>query len=294
MPLADWSVPFRLTSRVYAGSTDLLFNQAMSFAVGSGVYVLNPSSCHLRNEVRATKENVPQEDGSILHRRFLTGSEMDLAVQFWQDGLDQVACDDLLQQMLDEFMGYVYGLLNAGDNDGRIAWLPDGNSSATSSYRMLDDLRLLTYPVESSVTPFELTLTVDCALPYSEDLTATTASLSGGAGTVTNNGNRPLYPVWRIYGPFTDFTLTAGSATFTYDSTLSGAVAVTNGHYLEINTFNNTVYLDGSGANRMAGIVMNSSDFFLIPVGGQAVTITYSGGGAGNNSSVAETNSAFA
>lgn len=278
MPIADWSVPFILHSSVYS-LTDLDINVPVSFAAGTGIYRLRPDACHLRNNVRSVKENVPQEDGSILHRRYLTGSEMDLAVQFWAPD-DALACDELLQEMTDSFMGYAYGLLNAGDDQGRVLWLPDGDSSAFSSYRMLDDIRLLSYPVESGVTPYELTLTVDCGLPYSEDFTQDNPSIPG---TATNYGNRPTYPVMKLYGTFSGVTVTntTTGSVWQYDGTLPGAATVTSPNYLEVNVFNNTVYLNGSGANRMAGVIMTTSDFFSLVPGNNTITVSYTGGAGG-------------
>lgn len=294
MPLADWTVPFELTSAPFDAVGTLPFNQDMIFPSGVGRYVLVQEGCKLRADVRATKTRVPQEDGDLLHRRFVTGCEMDLRVSFWEGGSDppeRPACDELLQEMSDEFMGYAYGLLNAGDNEGRIQWLPSG-----AALRMLDDIRLWKYPAETKEggQAFELAMTVDCGRPYSEDVVQDSTSLSGGAGTVPNTGTRSSYPVWKIYGPFTAFTLSDGDDEFIYNSALSGAVAVANGDYLEINTFRNTVFLNGSGANRMPGIVMTTSKFFLIPPGGSSITIVYTGGGAGNASSLALTNNAWA
>ena len=358
MPLADWAVPFLLTSADYS-ATKLDINTQTA----NGLYLLRPEGCSLVNQVRSSKEFVPQEDGAILHRRFAAGMEMTLAIQLWETH-DKIACDDLLQTMLDTLMGYLYGLLNAGDNEGRIQWLPDGFSSTASNYRMLDDIRLASYPVESQQpgSPYEITVTVDCELPYAFDLTEVSQSLTGGSGTITNYGNRPLYPVWKIYGPFDDFTLTNTTTVeqLVWNQLLPGAgTAITDAQYLEIDTFRNTVSLfratTATGVNaansatinvastsdwptsgsftmlgvtttytgisattltgcgnhpvtaggevilntaiggRAAGIDMLNSEFFLIPPGSNAITVSYTGGNTtNNNSSVALVNSAFA
>ena len=360
MPLADWAVPFLLTSADYS-ATKLDINTQTA----NGLYLLRPEGCSLVNQVRSSKEFVPQEDGAILHRRFAAGMEMTLAIQLWED-TTKIACDSLLQEMLDTLMGYLYGLLNASDNEGRIQWLPDGFSSAASNYRMLDDIRLAAYPSESQQpgSPYEITVTVDCELPYAEDVTQVSQSLSGGSGTIVNYGNRPLYPVWKIYGPFASVTITnttdPDAPQFVWDESLPGAgAAITNAQYLEIEAFRNTVSLfyattatgvnavnsgtinvgsttgwpssgsftmsgvtttytgigattlTGCGnhpvtaggevilntaiANRAAGIDMLNSEFFLIPPGSNAITVSYTGGNAvNNNSTVALTNSAFA
>ena len=300
MPLADWAVPFELTSAVYAGATTLSINTQTA----NGLCLLRPEGCSLVNQVRSTKEMVPQEDGAILHRRFAAGMEMTLAIQLWED-TTKIACDSLLQEMLDTLMGYLYGLLNAADNEGRVQWLPDGFSSTASNYRMLDDIRLASYPAESQQpgSPYEITVTVDCELPYAEDASQVTQSLSGGSGTIVNYGNRPLYPVWKLYGPFNSVTITNTTPTdapqFVWDESLPGAgAALSNAEYLEIDTFRNTVTKVAAGpvlSNAAAGIDMLNSEFFLIPPGSNAITVAYTSGNAvNNNSSLALVNSAFA
>ncbi len=278
MPLADGAVPFTLRSSVFAGAVTLPFNTQTA----GGIYILRPEGCSLDNTVRMQKEFVPQEDGAILHRRFVAGMEMKLAIQMW-DRPDQIACDENLQIMLDDLMGYLYGLLNAGDNEGRIVWSPAGGSSSSSTNRMLDDIRLMTYPVASQGpgSPMEIEVTVDCALPYAEDETQLSPAIPG---SVVNSGNRPTFPVWKVVGTFTTFTMTAtfpdtSTAEFSFDGSLNGGGgAVTTPDYLEINTFNNTVYLNGSGANRMPGIVMPDSEFFSLPPGTTTIAISGVGG----------------
>jgi hypothetical protein len=300
MPLADWTVPFSLTSAVYS-ATPLAFNTPVVFPSGTGTYFLRSDGCSLDNQVRQTKDFVPQADGSILHRRFVAGMEMSLAIQMWE-GTDNVACDSLLQEMLDDLMGYLYGLLNAGDNEGRISWVPEGGSSATSTSRMLDDIRLLSYPKESQQSAaYEVTVTIDCALPYSEDLTQLAPSIAGGGGTVINNGNRPTYPVWQVYngsGANLAFTLTNTTTgdSFSFDDSLPGCANIASGEYVEIDTFRNSVTKVAAGptlSNVAAGVVMTTSDFFSIPPGSNTITLVATTGSIGG-ASQALINAAFA
>jgi hypothetical protein len=278
MPLPDWSVPFSLTSAQYS-PTPLAFNTPVSFASGTGTYFLRADGCSLANQVRQTKDFVPQADGAILHRRFVAGMEMTLAIQMWESD-SQVACDTLLQEMTDALMGYLYGLLNAGDNEGRISWVPEGGSSATSTSRMLDDIRLLTYPAESNQTAaYEVAFTVDCAKPYAEDLTQL-APVVGGA--VVNNGNRPTYPVWQITASAFTLTNTTTGDSFSFDDSLPGCPNVGAG-YVEIDTFRNSVTIVTAGptlSNGAAGVVMTTSDFFLLVPGTNTITLS-SGTGIG-------------
>jgi len=299
MPIADWTVAFDLRSTVYTShpspgapggvsTNPLPINQVVTFPAGTGYYLLRADGCSLTNTVRMTKDFVPQADGAILHRRFTGGMEMNLAIQMWQDST-HIACDTLLEQMTDTLMGYLYGLLNAGDNEGRIRWVPTGGTStapASNGFRMLDDIRLLTYPTSSQESggPLEVQVSIDCDLPYAQDVTQLNPSLTG-SNTVTNYGNRPSYPVWQVNGPFTGFTITNTSVTpnevFSYNGGLPGAALVTAGNYIEIDTFRNTAYLMVGAApngvpstNLKPGIEIASSDFFTIPPGANTITLS--------------------
>lgn len=277
---ADWTVPFSLRSKIYTNNPTPLgvnddpiaLNEQVTFNNGTGYYLLRQDGCSLVNQVRSQKEFAPQEDGAILHGRFTGGMEMTLAIQMWQNAT-AVACDELLQEMVDTLEGYLYGLLNSGDNEGRITWEPAGGSSnvpGSNGRRMLDDIRLLTYPTGAQAPgqAYELGVTIDCELPYAEDETQLSVNLTdAGLGvTVTNYGNRPTFPVYRLDGGWSTQTLTNTTTgdIFVYDDTLPDAPNIGVGEWLEIDTFRNTV-TKGPAAptliNADAGIVMDGSVF---------------------------------
>lgn len=279
MPVADWTVPFELTSQVWSGSL-LPFNTAIAFTNGTGYYRLNHANCSLTNNVRETKDFVPQAPGAILHRRFVGGMEMNLAVQMWAEGT--IACDALLQEMVDELMGYLYGLLNAVDNEGRIQWTPTGYAT-----RMLDNLRLLSYPAGTQPpgNPYEVTFAVDTQYPYALDLTQIRTPLADGSTTtITNTGTAPIYPVYQanklnnvLQGGTTGFGIQNVTAPLFFngpsiDWTASNpgvpAGVISAAQYGEIDTFRNTIFLDGDGANLLPGVQMQSAEFWAIPPGG--------------------------
>ncbi len=105
--------------------------------------------------------------------------------------------------------------------------------------------------------------------PFGSDarITATTA--------LTNAGTVNFYPVFKVNGPFTAFTLRNNSVLdsqgnpldIVYDGNLPGAQSVAGGHYAEIDTFRNTVYLDGNLANLKPGINILFSDFWWLQPG---------------------------
>ncbi len=270
----SWSFPtqFDLTNP---------YNGTLSFNVQTDrLYLLDQQACSFDTTVRATKSDVPQSDGSILHHRFLTGAEMRLSIQLWEQP-DLVACDDLLAEMVDDLTGAFRSLLNAGDNEGRIAWEINGGNE-----RMLDDIRLLVYP---SLTLAEalavVTVTVDSEFPYAQDLNQnSTAVTSGGTQALANTGSAAYYPVFRVAGPTSAFTITVVSpqqtTQFVYDSSLPGAAAIAGGNCAEINCFRNTIFLDigctgaGDDADLAAGIDELNSDYPVLDVGTNQVSIT--------------------
>lgn len=265
MAVPDWTVQFDLTNP-YSGTLSL--NQETP----TGYYQLDQEGCSLDFDVRSTKDNVPQANGSKLHHRFLTGAEMPLTVQLWETD-DQVACDELLASMLDRLIGSVRSLLNSGDNEGRIAWPVAGNNQ-----RMLDDVRMLVYPkfVMRGATPI-VTFTLDSEYPYAQDLNQTlTTILDGATDTLSNTGSADYQPVFKVYGPTSAFTLTnlTTGIDFTYDAGLPGAVAIGGGNYAEIDTTRDTIFLNGSGANLKAGVDELASDYWALIVGDNDVTIT--------------------
>lgn len=282
MPLADWNVPFLLTSQVY--SPDLLpLNTLVTLPSGAtGYYFVRQDGCSLRNTVRETKDNIPQFNGSILHRRFLQGLEMTLTLQLWQDqNTPGCKVEALQQEMLDVLMGYLNGLLNAVDNQGRISWSPGGGYEE----RMLDNLRLLVWPTEQrSGIPLELTFVVDTEYPYTEQLRQELTHLDDGdTATFTNIGNAYTYPVIQLNmnNGVPDAGSVSGTVTITGDtgtiiwlSSSPGSQLIPGGSYGEIDTFRETMFMNGDGANLTPGIDIINTMFFGLPPGTSSITIT--------------------
>lgn len=265
----DWSLPMTLTSP--AGT--LLLNQEVP---SLGAFFLDGDGCKFNIGVRSTKDHVPQSDGDILHHRFLTGTEMPLKIQLWESAeRNKVACDALLETMLDTLTRHMRALLNAGDNEGRLAWnIPSGGN-----IRILDDIRLLVYPdytQDPSAMGSTVLATVDSQFPYAQDLTQQSTDIADGATeTLDNTGSADYFPVFQVQGPTSGFSLSnlTTGVVFDYDSTLPGAVAIGGGDYAEIDTFRNTIFLNGSGANLKAGVSQLTSDYWALVVGENDVTI---------------------
>lgn len=237
------------------------------------LYLLDQRACSfVAGDVRATKYNIPQADGSILPRRFLTGAVMELSIGMLETR-DKPACDDLLTDMLDDLLGSFRSLLNAGDNAGRITWEVAGEAT-----RMLDDCRLLVYPKHVVGDVWDsVVVTIDSRFPYAQSLLQTRTGIEDGSTvTVSNAGTAdelPVFQVNRLNGvtagtPVSAFTITnvTTGVQFDWDDSLPGASAIPANHYAELSCFDNTIYKDGDSTNEDPGIVQLSSDYFgLVP-----------------------------
>lgn len=253
----EWAeIPFVLTSPY--GS--LVLNDTAGLR-----YVLIPSGCDMGAPLRVTKDNVPQGNGSILHRRFEEGYQCQLTMMFWRD--KKPACGEDLVIMLDELNKHARGLLNAADNQGRLAWLPSG----LSEYRMLDDIRLLErvqVQAPSDGRGTVASFAVDTAYPYAQDLTQQSTALNA---TLTNTGTVAYWPVVKVFGATSSWTLQ--NVTTGKQLVYSGTAIPGGGQYVEIDMFRNTMYLNGSGANLISSLNMLTSDFFPLEIGANVLTI---------------------
>jgi hypothetical protein len=261
----DWSPPnqFDLTSP----HGNLVFNVPTTVGGMPCLFVLNMEACKFRIGVRDTSQNVPQSDGGILHSRFLTKTEIDLSISLWEDD-DNAACDELLALMVDALSGAFRSLLNAGDNAGRLAWEVAGGSSPTSTLRMLDDCRLLVYPDydEADVAHKTITATIDSAFPYAQDLTPIFTSIAAGDTEVlANTGTAAYFPVIRVAGPAAGFSITIGTQSMTFVNAIGG------GDFVEVNTFNNTIFLNGDEDDELNGLDVLNSVFPVLEPGSNTV-----------------------
>ncbi len=263
VPIWDAPTQFDLTNP---------YNGSMSFNVQTddGIYLLDKDNCSFDINVRETTDNIPQADGSIPHHRFLTGATVQLEISLWQD-TSKIACDALLRAMVDNLSGAFRSLLNAGDNEGRLAWEIDGGLE-----RMLDDVRLVVYPKFTAATIPIITVTIDSKYPYAQNLNQTSTDIADGdSAALSNSGTAEYFPVFQVQGTTSAFTITNETTEIQieYNDGLPGAVAITSPHYAEIATFDNTIYLDGDGANLKAGVMELSSDYFSLVPGENVISI---------------------
>lgn len=281
MPIDDWTFPASIITP--EGTLNLNDDAQVE-----GCFFLLPSACVGSVEaIRAEKYGIPNADGSYLRRRFTSGYglklAMNLAVVPVGLGERKPACttsDPTATEMLDLLMLHLRSILNGG---GRFLWTPRVTGSAQ---RLLDDLWLFTPPV---VTVDQLWTTVtfdlDTRFPYAIDFTQIVTSFSGSDSQqfLDNTGTSPFWPVWKIYGPSDGFHIVNQDTLeeIVYDKDLPGASPIPGGSYLEIDTFRNTAYLNGNGADFKPGIDVELSTFFPLAVGVNDILVTDDGSGGG-------------
>lgn len=251
-----WEVPFILRSSTLG---DLLVNTA----IGDVKYVLVPASCDDRIPLRVVHTEIPAADGEIPNCRYKGSFRTQLAIQL---RLATGGCPDAQDtvEMTDDLMGWLDSTLN---DAGRLLWTP---YPGYGDNRMYDEMRWeaeATWSLDDGGFS-RITFGLDSPFPYAIDATQQTITVTAAGNTLTNTGNTTHWPVLKVFGPTSAFVIenTTIGQQIEYDSSLPGAVPIGAGDYVEIDTFRNTMYLNGSGANRKPGLVIESSDFWgLIP-----------------------------
>lgn len=249
-----------------------------------GLYALDTENCKSGPTTRATADNVPQGDGAILHAGFFGGYGLDLTIQYWAKE-DVAACatsDPSSESMNDLMMRHLAAIISGG---GRLLYTPEGKATRLLDRLQLEGTIVVTEAPGATGVQFQLL----SELPYTFDFEQTTTTLDAGTptATLTNDGSIKYLPVIRVHGPFDGFTLENADALdaagnplqIVYDSGLPGAVPIGPAEYIEIITFANTVYLNGNGPSRKAGIDIVTSDFFPLVVGDNELTISGDGTG---------------
>lgn len=250
MPIANWNVPASLASAY--GSLPLN-------AASGDRYLLVQGECDMWQDVRRNENNIPQGDGSLISERFWTGTRLKLVASLWVD--EDPACDDDVERMSDTFAKHAGSMLKAA-LAGRFLWDPAG-----SAVRMLDYMQLTQrLTVSLAQRDARITALFDSPFPYAMDFTQSDDSTSGSI-VLNNVGNAIFYPVLKVTG--------GGAFTVSNDTTDQSIIFLNSySGYVEIDTFRNTLYQNGSGANLKDGLDVENSDFFGLVPGNNVISIS--------------------
>lgn len=265
--IVDWAVPSRLVTSV----GELKINGPDT---DEKRWLLNPEKCTASVPVRATSDDVPQGHGKVRHSRWWSGFELHLAVQFWT--FAEVACDSILQEMGDTLSRHINAMIypTLHGQGARLYMQPQGYSDE----RMVLDAQLASGVAYDAILG-EAEFDLDCDLPYMIDKTEIVTALPA---VINNPGSTDRYAVMKVHGPTSAFTIAnhsvvdaqGASLKIVYSSSLPGAVVIGGGHYVELDFFRNTAYLDGNGANRKPGIDIRKSDYFPLIPGDNNITVS--------------------
>lgn len=269
MPIAEWEN----LSLLVTPEGSLSLNNPDS---PDGYFLTAKDGAESGSGIRSTGDPVPQGGGTIWHRGFDNGYVVKIPVFYYVNETTpaNALSTPTSQEMDDLLMRHMRSILNGG---GRLFYNPTGLPQ-----RLLDQLQLVAQPtVTEADAQTGTVIQLGSPFPYLIDFTQIETDLSAGSpsATLTNTGSAPYFPVFQVFGPFSDFTLTnstTGKAVI-YSDALPGAVPVGSGDYIEISTFQNSVYLNGNGASRKAGIDILNSEFFTLEVGDNDLTITSAG-----------------
>ena len=272
----------------------LLLNQLLPVVDGTSYFfMVRPSGYQIvPSKFRSVIDSISQADGVSIQEPYIDGLVATMTVEYWEAINGDIstltlACAQtarLMDQML-------LGVLNSlrvwtadPNNDQRYIWTPTG----AGSDRLLTNVLLASWPTVALQDPppgVQRTFSLGTPYPYAIDLDQSDPTIDdGGSMVLTNNGNIAFSPIMEVAGPATVFSITNSTTGFAlnYDGTRPGAVSIGGGDHAEIDFFQGSIFLNGSGADLVAGLVPTTTDFFtLVPgantiaVAGADVTVLY-------------------
>lgn len=246
------------------------------YLVTSDGYDISPG------KFRSVIDSVSQDDGSSMQEPYIDGLVATFRVDLMQCvngdlNTARPACLSMLRYMNETLMGVLNSLrLWTADPNTmqRFIWTPSGGVAR----RMLTNALLAAWPaVTVGTDPAQVSYVVKIGTPLpgaiSEDQTDTPIT-DGGSALIDTVGNANTYPVFQVQGPTSGFTITneTTGATFVYDASRVGGVAIGGGDYAEIAAFQGSIFLNGDGAYLIAAVTPQSLWFPLV-AGPQTVSI---------------------
>ena len=221
-------------------------------------------------DVRNPITNKPHTDGAIVHRfrrapKFIRVEGLIVASKPQY----RVTLDDALRTVLDACLhAGVFGQLN--ENGARWFWTPKGKATRFHTVYLYEPLEIVAGGEIAAPKTFSFTLVAErpWALTYTQSVLTLPI-------TIPNAGNAETWPVFKVYATGSFTLARADGWQLIWKTVADGGHGTVNGDYIEIDMFRQTMYWDGDGANALSGLVMASSDFWPVPVGGIAATCEF-------------------
>lgn len=267
----EWDVPMLLTTPYGA----LKINEVDGLGAVWPRWQPVPGASACGWQSRLTRSDVPAADGSILGKGFASGMEAVLALEPWE-AFEQPACGELLTEMMDTLRGHLYALLKDTAGVGRLTWTPTGLAT-----RMIDDIQLgpIEHPKIVDNVRTQQVFTLDSPFPYAMVENQQEITINNTTTSIVMTGTGWFMPVIKVNGAITGgmFTITHNDlgVSISYNAARPGAPAIGAGTYLEIDTFRNVATKVAAGpvlTDGMAGIELNTSDFFPLIPGANSIT----------------------
>lgn len=278
MPNIEFDIPMSIISPFLPDG--LLINQLVPSGESDTSYyfLVRPSGYQIvPGKFRSVIDSISQADGVSMQAPYIDGLVATMTVEYWESVSNSIknlalACAQTAREM-DQLLLGVLNSLRVWTTDPntmqRYEWTPTG----AGSDRLLTNVLLTAWPTLALQDPppgVQRTFSLGTPFPYAIDITEIdTVITDGGTAAITNAGNAAQSPVMRVAGPTTVFLITDEDSgqTVSYDGTRPGAVAIGSGHYAEIDFFQGSIFLDGDGADLVAGLDPTVTDLFLLEPG---------------------------
>lgn len=231
---------------------------------------------------RSVIDSISQADGVSMQAPYVDGLVATMTIEYWEavggdPAARTLACGESARIMDQMLMG-VLNSLRVWTTDPntmqRYIWTPTG----AGSDRLLTNVLLTSWPTVSIDPPnIARTFSLGTPFPYAIDIAEIdTVITDGSSAAIANDGNASQSPVMQVAGPTTVFIITdeATGQEISYDGTRPGAVAIGSGHFAEIDFFQGSIFLDGDGADLVAGLDPTVTDLFTLDPGTQTIAIT--------------------
>lgn len=248
-------------------------------------FLVRPSGYQIvPGKFRSVIDSISQADGVSIQPPFIDGLVATMTVEYWESVSNSItnlalACAQTAREMDQLLLGVLNSLrvwTTDPNNMQRYIWTPTG----AASNRLLTNVLLTTWPTLALQDPppgVQRTFSLGTPFPYAIDIAQTTTVITdGSSAALTNGGNADFSPVMQVAGPTTVFLITneLTGQTISYDGTRPGAVAIGGGHFAEIDFFQGSIFLDGDGADLVAGLDPTVTDLFTLAPGAQTIAVT--------------------
>jgi hypothetical protein len=243
------------------------------------LYLIQPPYAIVPANYRAISDNLSQADGSSLQPPFVSGLVASLRVQFWtlltEGGDREKACDGDLREMDQRLTLHLNALRDCSADPNtlqRLLWTPEGYGDDRMLIWVFLSAWLAPDFAESPIV--EVAFSLATPYPYAIDATEIQTMIADGASAaIVNSGSAAQSPVIRVYGPSSTFAITnitTGEA-LSYDSSRPGGIAIGSSEYAEIDFFHCSIFLNGNGADLVAGLDPTITTYFKLAPGSQTI-----------------------